>query len=219
MLHGLGSKAWAISPVQSAQSIPTAPQEHLTSKDCMPTLTSGLFTGIRADSDFQPEPQVWERSQHVLAFWGGGGRKRRRKKKDSFQTACCLPLPPRGRTNWGQSGWDSKQKGLCTLEASNLDPRAPETELEDRACGGGGWWGGQWVGQIPKALCPALSPGASVKSLQTNSMGKTARRNDKGVCELGRGFTNQAGQGHGRSPLPYLDFAGLTTVLIKQLLY
>lgn len=60
----------------------------------------------------------------------------------------------------------------------------------------------------PSPPCP-VSRRQRVKSLQTNSLGKTARRNDKGVCELKRFPPIRLGramEGHGRSPSSLLEF-------------
>lgn len=91
------------------------------------------------------------------------GEREGRKKKDLFQKSLChLPPPPRTRTNRGQSGWESKQKSVSLAPGGRQsDPRAPETELEDKALRG--------VGE-GNELCrfqslpphPALSPGTSV---------------------------------------------------------
>jgi hypothetical protein len=70
-----------------------------------------------------------------LRFEGVEGRKGGRKEKDSFQNSLChLPPPPGGRTNRGQSGWESKQKSVSLAPGSKQsDLRAPERELEDKA--------------------------------------------------------------------------------------
>lgn len=98
-----------------------------------------------------------------LQFEGVEGKSEGRKK-DSFKNRLChLPPPPGGRTNRGQSGWDSKQKCVSLAPASKKpDPRAPETEPEDKALGGGRAGEGSELCRFQILPCPALSPGASV---------------------------------------------------------
>lgn len=122
-----------------------------------------------------------------LQFEGVEGKSEGRKK-DSFKNRLChLPPPPGGRTNRGQSGWESKQKCVSLAPASKKpDPRAPETEPEDKALGGGRAGEGSELCRFQILPCP-VSRRQCAMSPQTNSMGKPARRDDRGVCE-GRRF-------------------------------
>ena len=149
-----------------------------------------------------------ERSQHVLAFWGGGGRKRREEEERFFSkqpVACHSHLgKDKLRAVWvGQQ----TEKCLSGTWKQAIWSEGPRDGTWGQSLWGWGWWGGQWVGQIPKLSPPCpVSRLQRVKSLQTNSMGKTARRNDKGVCELRRFPPIRLGRAVEGLPLPYLDF-------------
>lgn len=68
--------------------------------------------------------------------------------------------------------------------------------------------------QIPKPSLPCPVSGRQrVKSLQTNSVGKAARRNDKGVCEFRRFAPTRLGRATEDLPLLYLDFCCVSQCL------
>ena len=108
---------------------------------CLPSLL-GYLHGTRADSDLQHEPQVMERSQHVLAFWGGGGRKRREEEERFFskQPIACHSHRGEGQTEGSLGGTANRKVSLWHLEASNLIRGPQRQNLRTELVGVGGVW-------------------------------------------------------------------------------
>lgn len=131
-----------------------SPPKQLTCKDWTLILTSGLFTRADSNLTWAPSDGKKPKCSYSLRGWR---RKVRGGRKILLKTDCHLPPPPGGRTNRGQSGWESKQKCVSLAPASKKpDPRAPETEPEDKALGGGRVGEGNQLCRFQILPCPAL---------------------------------------------------------------
>lgn len=202
---GCDQKCVTITSVISSEHSCLSSKKHFTSKDCTPTLTSGLSTGEKSRLK-SPTQAPSDGKKPICSCSLRGGRKREGEEERFFSKQ---PLSL-AITTWGKDKlravWVGEQTEKCL---SGTWKQAIWSEgPRDRAWGESFWGWGRAMSCADSKAFPALpclwAPACQVAANKQH--GEGCQEKWQGCLWVQEVCTDQAGQGHWRSPPSLLGF-------------